>query len=636
MDDSARRAGANSGSTDSDYELGHALVERGDLAEAEAAFARADQAGHPTAAACVGMFAEKRGELDKARAAYERADERGDWMGAMRLGFLYSRSGDWDRARNAWNRAGDRPRSDTAKELEDELFGGDEASTRGLAPRSPFAQPVLIGAVTVLITVIAVVLAFTANAGLPFVPTRELRVDIVDGSDLVVGNDVREGGFRIGEVSAMKAVTLPDGQSAAQLTLQLSESHGKIPTDSTATVLSRSALGLKYVNINVGRARTDFGDGGVMPIGQTSVPVQLDQIYGAFNGPTRKAIAQATVSSGNILAGRGSALNDTFAVLPSLLKNLEPVARYLSAPSTGLSRFFVALNDFMGTVAPVAQQNEEVFADAATTFQAISSSAIDLEDTIQESPSTEQVSTQSLAVQQPFLVDLTNFGNDLTPATEELKEALPNINPAIEAGTKTLARTPSLNANLQQVMGALKELVTAPGTNIALNGLSATVETLDPIVKYLGPYISVCNDWNYWWTDLAGDVDEETTFGYAQRALLQQAVAAQTNNIGSAGANAPVDGGIPNTPAGGDEYLHDPAYGAAVDSNGDADCETGQRGYPLKLNHFDPQGRDLDTDQYTPGDQGTTWTGLTRVPKGETFSRAPITGPQTPYNSSNP
>jgi hypothetical protein len=84
------------------------------------------------------------------------------------------------------------------------------------------------------------------------------------------------------------------------------------------------------------------------------------------------------------------------------------------------------------------------------------------------------------------------------------------------------------------------------------------------------------------------------------------------------------------------EYLHAPAYAAAIDNQGNADCEVGQRGYPLKLNYFDPHGRSLDTDQHTPGNQGPTWTGLAQVPAGETFTRNPLTGPQTPFNPSNP
>ena len=111
----------------------------------------------------------------------------------------------------------------------------------------------------------------------------------------------------------------------------------------------------------------------------------------------------------------------------------------------------------MGTVAPVAATNARLFTDMATTFEAISRDPNALEATIAESPSTEQVSTQSLKVQQPFLVDLSTLGRKFTPATAELRVALPNINPAIEVGTRTLARTPSLNAQSAAGDGRVEE-----------------------------------------------------------------------------------------------------------------------------------------------------------------------------------
>jgi hypothetical protein len=179
-----------------------------------------------------------------------------------------------------------------------------------------------------------------------------------------------------------------------------------------------------------------------------------------------------------------------------------------------------------------------------------------------------------------------------------------------------------------------------PLTNVALNGLTSTVDTLNPMVKYLGPYQTVCDDWNYAWTYLSDTVSEPTTFGTSQRALLMTANPSQPNNPSTEPASGPQNGNTPasalTSPLGGNGYFHAPNYGAAIDNQGNADCETGQRGYALKENYFDPQHRDLDTDAHTVGDQGTTFAGLSRVPAGETYSREPTTGPQIPYNPSNP
>ena len=102
----------------------------------------------------------------------------------------------------------------------------------------------------------------------------------------------------------------------------------------------------------------------------------------------------------------------------------------------------------------------------------------------------------------------------LTPATAELQATLPVLNPAIEAGTQTLARTPILNKNLQQLLAAVEHLSLAPPTNAALSGLTSTVGTLNPIVRYLGPYQTVCDDWNYWWTYLSEHLSARTEFGW--------------------------------------------------------------------------------------------------------------------------
>jgi hypothetical protein len=267
-----------------------------------------------------------------------------------------------------------------------------------------------------------------------------------------------------------------------------------------------------------------------------------------------------------------------------------------------------------------------------------------LEQTIAKSPSTLAVSTDSLRSQQPFLVDLTVLGRSLSPASRALRVALPDINPALEQGTRVLVRTPSLDRGLRRLMVALRDLAVAPGTNVAINGLSHTVGTLNPMIRYLGPFVTVCNDWNYWFGNFADHVSQPTSYGTAQRALLN--VGGLPNSTLGLGGNPvavqPANGtdGSDTPPLsnliGGLEFAHSQVYGAAIDNQGNADCETGQRGYPRMLNHFDPEHRRLATDTRTPGDQGPTYTGRAHVPHGETFTRNPQTGPQLAPNPANP
>ena len=99
---------------------------------------------------------------------------------------------------------------------------------------SVFGSPVLVGAVTVLVVVVGVFLAYNANKGLPFVPTYDVNAHVPSGADLVVGNDVRVGGDRVGVVNSITPVRDKNGKVSAILGLKLDKTVDPLPVD-TAT-----------------------------------------------------------------------------------------------------------------------------------------------------------------------------------------------------------------------------------------------------------------------------------------------------------------------------------------------------------------------------------------------------------------
>jgi virulence factor Mce-like protein len=511
------------------------------------------------------------------------------------------------------------------------------------------ANPVLVGAVTVLVVVVAVFLAYNANNGLPFVPTTQIKVQLANGSNLVKGNEVREGGYRIGVISAITPIAL-NGKSqvvgsekgvdqptvGAQVTVKLDKKVGKIPADSTVVVRPRSALGLKYLEFTRGKTTTKYlADGDTIPATQTTVPVQIDDVFKIFDRPTRIASQENLTGFGNALAERGPDLNQTIQAAPSFFGHLAPVTANLADNRTQLARFFQSLNRFTGAIAPVAGVNAQLFTDMATTFAAFSKDPEALKATIEKSPPTLDVSTRSLHDQMPFLNDTTAFGHDLDLATGELRRALPTVNPALKVGIPTLRRSTELNDDLRDSLTALRDLAAAPSTNLALRALTGTVSTLNPTLRYLGPYVTVCNFWNYFWTFVAEQFSEEDPTGHIQRALFQSANH-QTDSVGNSAATMPANGqGVP--PGEDPEYLHAQPYGAAVDENGKADCEGTQRGYPARLAKYAPSNLFVSNDPHTPGSQGPSFKSFDdsnrnpkdrqldtdHVPAGETFSRDP-------------
>ena len=280
-----------------------------------------------------------------------------------------------------------------------------------------------------LVIVVAVFLAYNANSGLPFVPTTQLKVDLANGANLVPGNEVRSGGFRIGVVSEMQPVALPGGKVGAQLTLKLDRSSAPSRSTRTSTIRPRSALGLKYVELDRGVSRRTLADGATLPAAPDADPGRAR--------PGARDVRRADAPRGGRQPRRASATPSPAAAptstrrsgsCPSSEDHLTSVMANLADPSTEHPGFFKELGDAARVVAPVSKTNAHLFTTMADTFDAISRDPQALQDTISKAPATLDAGTRSLRVQRPFLEHTAALSTDLDAAAVELRRALPDVN----------------------------------------------------------------------------------------------------------------------------------------------------------------------------------------------------------------
>jgi len=300
----------------------------------------------------------------------------------------------------------------------------------------------------------------------------------------------------------------------------------------------------------------------------------------------------------------------------------------LVAPETRLQRFFPALARTAAVVAPVAEEQAELFTNMAVTFGALSADAQALRDTISTGVPTLEQGTVALRRQLPFLRDFTDLSARLRPGVADLRVALPTFNDALAVGAPLLARTPPINAELERVFGELERLVKQPQTKTTLLRLRETFRQAAPAAKHIAPYQTVCNYWNYFWNNLSEHLSQRDNIGTTQRVSIIGVPSntappdAEVGMAGYSGISARGRSGPSSPPAG--EFrphefpiLHATVYAPAIDpKTGKADCQPGQSGYAL--GRLQAPGQPIDSPSISvpnlPGLRGTTFAGRKKLP----------------------
>ncbi len=461
-------------------------------------------------------------------------------------------------------------------------------------------SPVLVGAVTVIVTMVAVFLSYNANEGLPFVPTYSLTANVPNANGLVRGNEVRMGGSRVGVVTDIKTDPQDDGDVAANLTLELDERIIPLPKDSTLIIRPRSALGLKYVEVTKGKSRQGYPENSTIPLAaSTTETKEIDDFFNMFDAPTRVGSRTNLETFGAGFAGRGESLNRFFAQLGPLARKLEPVMRNINAPRTGWRAFFPALEQAASEVAPVAEEQAALFAAMDTTFGAWASVSDSLQETISEGPPALETATRELPQQRPFLADNEELFRRFRPAFAALADAAPGMATAFRFGTPALRRSPGLNRRLTRTIATLEKFGEDARVPSGLARLTSTVTRLRPTLAFATPAQTSCNYGTLFFRNLASITSESDAVGSflaVNPMALPLAQPGTTPSSEGGPAAAPANGPPPGPGLSGtdrslyqDSFLHSNPYPNTAAPGQPLECEAGNEGYRAGVNGVNQQ-----------------------------------------------
>jgi len=300
----------------------------------------------------------------------------------------------------------------------------------------PRLSPFALGLLAILGIALFVYLAFAKRV--PFVPRHEVQAIFASSNQLREGSPVRIAGVDVGTVTGVES-----GPGTTQIVkMTLSREGRPLHTDATAKIRPRVFLeGGYFVDLHPGSPRAPELEDRPIPLPQTAVPVQLHQVLGAFDRPTRAGLQAMVAELARGLDGGGAAgLRRT---LPPLAPALRDTARLADAARGTRGGDLARLVD-----------------GAARTTGVLAARAGDLADSVTALNRTAAALAADDAALAASVRELDGVLREAPPALDALDRVLPPleafaraIRPGLRTAPPVLDRTAAVLAQVDALAG---------------------------------------------------------------------------------------------------------------------------------------------------------------------------------------
>jgi ABC-type transporter Mla subunit MlaD len=324
-----------------------------------------------------------------------------------------------------------------------------------------------------------------------------VRAIFDNASTLVPGEDVKIAGAPVGVISDMDVT--PEKQAAVTLRI---DDEGFVPFKRNAKCVIRlqGLIGEKFVECKPGSSDEkdlpviEEGDGEgerLLPVANTSSPVDLDLLNSILRLPYRQRFAILLNELGTGLAGRGEDLNEVIHRANPALRETDEVLAILAGQNRQLARL-AAESD--RALAPLSRERERFahwIVEANRTGEASAERRVDIARGIDRLPA-------FLRELRLLMADLEGLTDEGTPLLADLGAAAPDLGRLIRAqgalADASRASFPSLGDALERGRPALiraRPLIQDLGrlgkqlapVSVDLDELTASLETTGAIER---------------------------------------------------------------------------------------------------------------------------------------------------------
>jgi virulence factor Mce-like protein len=314
---------------------------------------------------------------------------------------------------------------------------------------------VRVGLAAVVACAIGLYLAF--GGSLPFQHPFQVRAVLSSATQLHGGSPVRIAGINVGQVTGVRR----GPGSTALVTMRIADRGLPLHRDATLKVRPRLFLeGNFFVDLRPGTPQSPvLRSGGTIPLAQTAVAVQLDQVLSALKQDTRAQLQGLVGEYATALRGGGAqAINRTFAPSAPAFKGVAVVAQAARGLRPGDLR--AALRDGDRITAALASRRQQL-ASLVTAFARTSgvfaAHAADVQASLTGLARTLRVAPPALAAIDAALPETRAFAAEVRPLLRRAPGTLDLAEPLLAqvSGLIRPAELPALARSLRRPVAAL-------------------------------------------------------------------------------------------------------------------------------------------------------------------------------------
>ena len=353
--------------------------------------------------------------------------------------------------------------------------------------------------------VILVVLAFAGallamGANGEDVPETTYRVVFDNAFGLTEGGDLRIAGVRAGVVDDLRISGGYPPKAVVDVTVS-EPGFADLRSDATCEIRPQSLIGEYFVDCQPGDSGRRLGDGGRVPVEQTTSTIPIDLVNTVMRRPYRERFRLIIAELGTGLAGRPEDLSEVLRRAHPGLRETSQALRILGRQTRTIEQVIVDADRVVGALERRKRDVVRFVEEAGETAAITASRRAELAESFRLLPQFLAELGPTMArlgelsdAQIPLLRDLGAAAGDLDAFLRILRPFSENARPAFRAlGSASDAGLSAIRATDEEIQVLRQAAANAPGTAKPLRQLLQSLDDRrravenDPRAKATGP-----------------------------------------------------------------------------------------------------------------------------------------------------